>query len=42
MMTRDKGAVLIYTRLMILASAAFSCWFFGYPTPLAGDGMHSI
>jgi hypothetical protein len=42
MMTRDSGAVLIYTRLMILASAALSYWFFSYPTLLAGDGVRSI
>jgi hypothetical protein len=41
-MTRDNRAVLIYTPLMIIASAALSYWFFGYPTLLADDGMRSI
>jgi hypothetical protein len=40
-MTRDNGAVLIYTRFMIIASAA-NFWFYGYPTQLADDGMRSI
>jgi len=39
--TRDNGAVLIYTRPMIIASAA-NFWFYGYPTQLADDGMRSI
>jgi hypothetical protein len=41
-MTRDNGTVLIYTPLMIIASAAFNFWFYGYPTQLADDGMRSI
>ena len=41
-MTRDNRAVLIYTPLMIIAFAALSYWFFGYPTLLADDGMRSI
>ena len=40
-MTRDNRVVLIYTRLMIIASAA-NFWFYGYPTQLADDGMRSI
>ena len=40
-MTRDNGTVLIYTPLMIIASAA-NFWFYGYPTQLADDGMRSI
>jgi hypothetical protein len=38
----DKGPVLIYMRSMIIASAAFNFWFYGYPTQLADDGMRSI
>jgi hypothetical protein len=40
-MTRDNGGLLIYTPLMIIASAA-NFWFYGYPTQLADDGMRSI
>lgn len=42
MMTRDNCTVLIYTHLMIIASAAFSFWYFCYPTLLAEDGVRSI
>ena len=41
-MTRDNRVVLIYTPLMIIASAALSFWFYGYPTLLADEGMRSI